>query len=115
MKRTVALALTLFLVSVVALCPAIACPLTAHSDSGSCCHKPQSHHDPCPAKSVPDCPYTILEKSTTNKGAPHAMWIAALVNTGQLVALPVAGVTVHVPSRISDASCLYLRNRVLLI
>lgn len=110
-------AMSLFLVSVVALCPSIACPLTAasHAQSGSCCHPPQSHPGPCPAKKVPDCPYSILEKSKTNPAATHAKWVGSLVRTEHSAVLLVAGPAIEVPCRLVDVSGLFLRNRVLLI
>ena len=109
--------MTLILISVVALCPAVACPLmaAAHAESGSCCHQPQTHPAPCPLKSVPDCPYSILEKSKTNPGATHGKLVAAVIRTAPLVTLPVAGLAVSVPCRLVDAAGLFLRIRVLLI
>lgn len=96
-------ALILFLVSVAALCPALACPLTAPS----CCHKP--------AKTVPDCPYSILQKSKTSPAATHAKWVGSIVRTEHSAALPATGFTVLIPCRLVDAAGLFLRNRVLLI
>src|ERR1022692_3358388 len=83
MRTVLTSAMILVLISVVALCPSIACPLTApsHAPSGSCCHKPQTHPAPCPAKTVPDCPYSILRKSTTNPSATHAKWVGSIVRT----------------------------------
>jgi len=113
----VASAMVLVLVSVVALCPSIACPLTAasHGPSGSCCHKPQTHPAPCPAKTVPDCPYSILEKSKTNPAATHAKWVGSVIRTEHSAALPLVSLTVEAPCRLVDVSGLFLRNRVLLI
>jgi hypothetical protein len=117
MKRALAAAMTLFLLGVVALCPVIACPLmAAHAESGSCCHKPQKTHPaPCPLKTVPDCPYSILEKSKTNPAATHAKWVGAAIQTATGSALPLAGLTVTAPCRLIDAAGLFLRNRALLI
>jgi hypothetical protein len=99
----------LVLLSVVTLCPAIACPLTASSQAQSgCCHKPQS-------KTVPDCPYSILQKSKTNPAATHAKWIGSVSRASQTAALPLVSRTVDAPCRLVDASGLFLRNRVLLI
>lgn len=101
-------ALILFLVGVVALCPAIACvPSAASAAHSGCCHRP--------AKNVPDCPYSILQKSKTNPVAAHAKWVGAIVRTEQRAALPIASLTVEVPFRLVDVSGLFLRNRVLLI
>jgi hypothetical protein len=103
MRTTVASALILFLVSVVALCPAIVCPITAPS----CCHKP--------AKTTPDCPYSILEKSKASPVVTHAKWVASIVRAEHRAVILIAGPTVEVPSRMADVSGLFLRNRVLLI
>lgn len=117
MKSAVAFAMTVFLVSVVALCPAIACPLmAAHADSDSCCHHPQKTPTaPCPLQTVPDCPYTILEKSKTNPAATHAHWAGAAIQVAPHTILPAAGPTIDVPTRLVDTAGLFLRNRVLLI
>jgi hypothetical protein len=117
MRRVVASAMSLFLVSVVALCPSIACPLTAasHAESGDCCHKSQTHPGPCPAKTVPDCPYSILEKSKTNPAATHAKWVGSIVRTEHRAILLPASPTLDPPCRLVDVSGIFLRNRVLLI
>ena len=117
MRTAVASAMILILVSVVALCPAVACPLTApsHAEPGSCCHKPQTHPAPCPPKKAPDCPYSILKKTKTNPAATHAKWVGSIVRTEHRAILPVAEPTVSSPCRIVDVSVLFLRNRVLLI
>jgi hypothetical protein len=113
----VASAMALILIGIVALCPALLCPLVAASQtsSDSCCHKSQTHSAPCPPKTVPDCPYSILEKSKTNPAATHAKWVEAVVRTEPPAALPLAGLTVLTPCRLIDSSSLFLRNRVLLI
>lgn len=109
MKTAVASAMILFLVSVAALCPLIACPLTADSQAPSgCCHKRQT-------KTIPDCPYSILQKSKTNATATGAQWVDAIVHVERHAALPLAGHTADVPCRLVDVSGLFLRNRVLLI
>jgi hypothetical protein len=117
MRAVVASAMVLVLVSVIALCPAVACPLMAASQapSGSCCHKPQTHPDPCPAKSVPDCPYSILQKSKTSPTATQAKWVGSIARMDHSVTLPVTVLTVTASSRLVDVSGLFLRNRVLLI
>src|SRR5580698_6449591 len=103
MRAVIASALILFFVSVVVLCPAIACPVAAPS----CCHKP--------AKAAPDCPYSILEKSKTNPAATHTTWLNAIVQTDHSATLPVAGPAPTTPCRLIDTAGLFLRNRVLLI
>ena len=104
MRTTVASAMILVLLTIVALCPVMACPPTAPS----CCHKPQT-------KTLPDCPYSILQKSKTNPAATHAKWVGSISRASQTVALPLAGLTVDAPCRLVDLSGLFLRNRVLLI
>jgi hypothetical protein len=103
MRRVVASALVLFLMSVAALCPALACAPTP----SSCCHKP--------ARTVPDCPYSILEKSKTNPAATHANWVGSIAWRDTGVMRPVTGLTVNAPCRLVDAAGLFLRNHVLLI
>jgi hypothetical protein len=117
MKTVVASAMSLFLASVAALCSSVACPLTtaSHAHSGSCCHKPEPHPGPCPTKTVPDCPYTILEKSKTSPSVTHAQWAVSVVRAGHSAVLPIAAPEARVPSRTADAGGLFLRNRVLLI
>jgi hypothetical protein len=107
----------LILVAIVALCPAIVCPLTAQSQaqSGSCCHKPPSHRAPCPAKSVPACPYSVLEKSNATQAAAHTHLALAVVRAEPGFSLPLSSPAAHPPSRLVDANGLFLRNRVLLI
>jgi hypothetical protein len=103
MRTAVASALILFLVSVAALCPALACAPTP----SSCCHKP--------ARTVPDCPYSILEKSKTNPAATHAKWIGTIVRADYSTTLSHPGVIADAPCRLVNTSGLFLRNRVLLI
>ena len=103
MKAAATSAMILVLLSVIALCPVLVCP-----PSGSCCHKPQT-------KTVPDCPYSILQKSKTSPTATHAKWAGTPVRSVTSATLPVAAFAVSVPSRLADASGLFLRNRVLLI
>jgi hypothetical protein len=108
MRKAVASALVLFVISVVALCPAIACPLIASSPAQSgCCHKP--------AKTVPDCPYSILEKSKTNPAPLQVKWVSSIAHTEHDAAVFCAIPIVEVPCRLSDVSGLFLRNCVLRI
>jgi len=110
-------AMILVLVGVVALCPSMGCPRTAPSraKAGSCCHKPQKQPARCPPKTVPGCPYSILEKSKTNPVVANANGVCSLVRTGPGAAVPCAGLAADTPRRLVDASGLFLRNRVLLI
>ena len=97
-----------FLVGILALCPALACSSTAASHTSSCCHKPG-------AKTVADCPYSILQKSKTSPTATNAKWVVSIVRAPRIVALPITSQTVLVSSRLADVTGLFLRNRVLLI
>jgi len=116
MRTIVALAMTLTLISILALCPVVFCPLMAsEAGSGSCCHKPPSHSAPCSQESVPDCPYSILAKSKTNAGATHATWVGVALRPEHGATLVSCTETVSTPCRLVDAGDLFLRNRILLI
>jgi hypothetical protein len=104
MRTVVASSMTLVLLAIVTLCPLMACPPT----TPSCCHKPET-------KTVPDCPYSILQKSKTNPAPTYVKWVAAIFRAGHTTALPLVSLTVDAPCRLADASGLFLRNRVLLI
>ena len=115
--RAAAIAMTVILLSVIVLCPSVVCAMHGNSqpDSDSCCHKSHSHPAPCPAKTAPDCPYTVLEKSNTNTGLLHWGWITPVVWTQPAVpALSVNRVSTS-ELRLVDSTGLFLRNRVLLI
>ena len=113
--KTLASAMTLLLLSVIVLCPIIVCPLTAQPLSDSCCHKRPSHPAPCPTSSVPDCPYSILEKTKASSVPVLVMWPAAIIHAAPPVELPVFDRFVPHQQHVADASGLFLRNRVLLI
>jgi hypothetical protein len=104
MRTVVASAMTLVLLAIVTLCPLMACPPTVPS----CCHKPET-------KTVPDCPYSILQKSKTNSAPTHVKWVAAIFRASHTATLPLVSLSIYAPCRLVDASCLFLRNRVLLI
>jgi hypothetical protein len=105
MRKAIASAMVLLLLSVVPLCALIACPVTV----SSCCHKQ-------PAKTLPDCPYSILQKGKTNPTAIHAQWVGAIAQANRGAILPPpAGQTIEAPARLIDTAGLFLRNRVLLI
>lgn len=115
--KAAALALTVVLLSVITLCPSAACPMRTdlQPDSDSCCHKSHSHPVPCPAKTAPDCPYTIIEKSNINTGHWHWIWTGTI--SWDRPGVP--GVTVsdvhYGEDRIVNSADIFLRNRVLLI
>jgi len=116
MKTAVASAMALILLSVIALCPLIICPLNPGSEavSHACCHKSQSHPTPSPTKQVPDCPYSILAKSKTNAGA-YTLWTAVVAQTSYTISVPELPEAAHADYRLVDSTGLFLRNRVLLI
>jgi len=116
-KNAAAVALSVVLIAVIALCPSVICPLAAgQTDSGSCCHPHQQHSQPapCPLKSLPNCPYTILEKSKTTPVVDLGNGIAPLPAA---LAPPLQTVSFLRIDRVylADCSGAFLRNRVLLI
>jgi hypothetical protein len=102
MRLALAFVMTLTLVSVITLCPFIACPLQA----GSCCHHPQSQVTPCP--------YSIIEKGKTSSAAVYPVAVHFLPGNP---ALYTAGhfSAVQPQCRLLNTSGIFLRNRVLLI
>ena len=117
MRTILAWAMTLVLVSVIALCPAIACPLVAGGEThfGSCCHHPQSQHGPCPPKTAPACPYSILQKSKSTSQLTHASSVIAIAAGATASLLPAGIITQAAPERLINSTGLFLRNCVLLI
>src|SRR5438067_892681 len=71
MKTAVAFMLALMLLSIVAVCPLMACSIAGGSDGGgeSCCHKSQHPPASCPRTTVRDCPYFVLENGKTPDAA----------------------------------------------
>ena len=72
MKTAVACMMALMLLSIVAVCPMMACSIAMGPDAGgdSCCHKSQQPPASCPRTTVRDCPYFVLENAKTPKPAP---------------------------------------------
>lgn len=114
MRTAVALGATLLLLTIVALCPLLMCPLIAQADASDhgCCHKPHSHHSSCPPQIAPDCPYIALEKSKTQP-VVSPMLAARLCRLNPDLGLEV-GLAAR-PTYPRNAAGIYLRNRVLLI
>jgi len=112
MRTTVSLMLTLVLISFVAICPSMACPLNASAQTGGCCHKSHQPHDSCHGPVV-DCPYLILEKGKTAVGLsqtlapPQSSTLPVLVKSLANLVTPA--------SRVPDSADLFLRIRMLLI
>ena len=98
--------MTLFLVTIFVLCPILFCPATA--DSHSCCHKN-------PPKTVPDCPYSILEKSKANPNISHVSLGVTAVTCEKVNLQELIGYATTSSAHIVTSDRIFLRNRVLLI
>lgn len=111
MKRALASAMTLVILSVIVLCPLAICRWTLSPDpaTDSCCHKPPTHSQSQP------CPYSILEKSKANPSASNIVWTLAIVQTPPAPALVILREDISGGGRLIDSTGLFLRNRVLLI
>ncbi len=109
--KAAALAMIAILVSMVVVCPTLACPMRADIQpaDNSCCHG-KSH-----PRTSPDCPYLLLEKSKSNPGAVHV--VLDLAAAAPHFSAPVLQQTGVAPAadRVVNAAGLFLRNRVLLI
>lgn len=110
MRPAIASAMTLILLAVITLCPVIICPAAAaQANPHSCCHNTKT-------KPVPDCPYSILEKSKANAPATFAKWLMVTpVKTMDAVRPVLFAQRTERGCSIPSATDLYLRNRILLI
>jgi hypothetical protein len=113
MRTVVAFMMALVLLSIITVCPLIACPLVDGSGAASkgCCHKQQPAPRPC---TLQVCPYAILESGKT------VAMIAQTLTVGLLPISPEAPTSgpfssIQVANRIPDSAGLFLRNHVLLI
>ena len=113
-KTAVAFMMALMLLTIVAICPLMACPITAGSDGGgeSCCRKSQHPPISCPRTTVRDCPYFVLENGKTpNTASPIFTFIFHPTSTDSAVSphlsIPPA------ESRLPNSAGLFLRIRVL--
>jgi len=112
MKTAVAFMMALMLLSIVAVCPLMACPITAGSDGGgeSCCRKSQHPPTSCPRTTVRDCPYFILENGKTpNTASPIFTFIFHPTTTDTAVSLNVS--ILPAESRLPNSAGLFLRIR----
>jgi hypothetical protein len=106
--------MVLLLLSAVAFCSLIACPLAAAAND-SCCHKPQSHSGPpCHSKAVQHCPYLVLENGKTTPIATYAVSVHIQPVTPAFNLRDTHPI-VRTEFRLPDSEGLFLRNRVLLI
>ena len=114
MKTAVAFMMALMLLSIVAVCPLMACPITAGPDGGSesCCHKSQHPPASCPRTTVRDCPYLVLENSKTPETAPPiAAFIFHPISTD--IAVSSCFSILPAESRLPNAAGLFLLIRVM--
>ena len=114
MRTGVAVAMALMLLSIVAVCPLMACAVTVGSHAGgeSCCHKSQQRPTPCPRNTVPDCPYLVLENGKTPEAvAPVATFVVH--PTSADIAVPSSVSVQPVDRGLPESTGLFLRIRVL--
>jgi hypothetical protein len=114
MKTVVACMMALMLLSIVAVCPLMACPIAAGSDSGgaSCCRKSQHPPASCPRTTVRDCPYLVLENSKTPDTAlPILAFILHPISTDIVVSSYFS--ILPAESRLPNSAGLLLRIRVM--
>jgi hypothetical protein len=116
MRTVVAFTMALVLVSILAVCPLMACPLTAGSGEVGkpCCHKSQTQPASCPRTTVQDCPYFILENSKTAKTASQT-FVIGLPPVSPEVSVSDGFSILPAKTRLPNSAGLFLRIRVLLI
>ena len=112
MRTAVSLTLAFVLVTFLAICPSMACPLNAGQRAGGCCHKSQQGHNSCP-RPVVDCPYLILERGKTALTVPTA--VAPPKSVLPYIEPADLPTVIAATSRVPDSAGLFLRIRVLLI
>jgi hypothetical protein len=115
MRTLVACMMTLLLLSVITVCPLLACPMMAGAPAGShsTCHKSPHHSEPCAPKAQ-NCPYTILAASKTKPVAADALAVT-FIQVVPPLPLPAGFSGVTWEGRLIDAEGIFLRNRVILI
>jgi hypothetical protein len=117
MRTLVVISLAIALVTIVGICPVLACPLSEISNSGahSCCHHSGSQPAPCPPKTtVRICPYFALEKGKVEAAGLYAVSLVPVPAIGPPAALYPAPRILN-DERLADFSETFLLNRVLLI
>ena len=113
-KTAVAFMMSLMLLSIVAVCPLMACSISAGSDGGgnSCCHKSQPPPTSCPRTTVRDCPYFVLESGKIPNGA-SPIFTLILHHTSAAIGVPSHFAILPTDSRLPSSAGLFLRIRVL--
>lgn len=112
MRTAVSITLAFVLITFLAICPSMACPLNAGPQAGGCCHKSHQGHNSCPSP-VLDCPYLILEKGKTAVAISTAL--APPQSVLQHFQPTDFSTLIAATFRVPDAADLFLRIRVLLI
>jgi hypothetical protein len=114
MKTTVAFLMALMLLSIVAVCPLMACSIAVGPDAGgdSCCHKSQQPPASCPRTTVRDCPYFVLENAKTPKPAP-AIFAFIFHPTSTDIAVSSHFSILPAENRLPNSAGLFLRIRVM--
>jgi hypothetical protein len=104
----VASVLALVLLSILTVCPLMACGPTLDS---SCCHPSPAS---CPKTTLQECPYSLLEKGKTATAMAHVLSVA-LQPVSSDAGVSAAYSFIQSKNRVPSSNGLYLRIRVLLI
>src|SRR5258708_20297261 len=110
MRFAVAAVMALVLLSILTVCPLMACGPVLDSD---CCHRSQPSPTSCPKTTLQECPYSLLEKGKTATAIVHVL-SAALEPVSPDVS-DSSAYTIHSTNTFPTSNRLYLRIRVLLI
>jgi len=111
MRFAVAAVMALVLLSILTVCPLMACGPALDSD---CCHRSQPSPTSCPRNTVQACPYLLLENGKTVTAAAHIP-NATHDSVSPEFAVSDTYTFIGSDSRIPSSHGLYLRIRVLLI
>jgi len=65
MMRALVYLISIALLSVITVCPLLACPMPAAT---SCCHHSKTPSVPCTESTFDHCPYVLLEKAKAQQG-----------------------------------------------
>jgi hypothetical protein len=110
MKTAVAFMMALMLLSIVAVCPLMACAIAVGSDGGdeSCCHKSQQAPASCPRTTVRDCPYVVLENAKTPGAGSPVVAFTFLPAATDIAVSPHCSI-LSAESRLPNSAGLFLR------